>query len=32
MEVQQIGCARVVRLMERVDSVTCNEVESTLQA
>jgi anti-anti-sigma factor len=32
MEVQQIGCARVVRLMERVDSITCNEVESTLQA
>lgn len=32
MEVQQIGIARVVRLMERVDSVTCNEVESTLQA
>jgi anti-anti-sigma factor len=32
MDVQQIGSARVVRLMERVDSVTCNEVESTLQA
>jgi anti-sigma B factor antagonist len=32
MEVQQIASARVVRLMERVDSVTCNEVESTLQA
>lgn len=32
MEVQQIGNAKVVRLMERVDSVTCNEVESTLQA
>ena len=32
MEVQQIGCAKVVRMMVRVDSVTCNEVESTLQA
>ncbi len=32
MKVQQIGGATVVSLMERVDSVTCNEVESTLQA
>ena len=32
MEVEQVGSARVIRLMERVDSVTCNEVESTLQA
>jgi anti-anti-sigma factor len=32
MEVQQIGSASVVRLMERVDSATCNEVESVLQA
>jgi anti-sigma B factor antagonist len=32
MEVQQRGSATVVRLMERVDSITCQEVESTLQA
>ena len=32
MEVQQIGNATVVSLMERVDSVSCHEVESTLQA
>jgi anti-sigma B factor antagonist len=32
MEVQQIGSASVVRLMERVDSVTCSEVESNLEA
>ncbi len=32
MEVQQIGSASVVKLMERVDSVTCQEVESALQA
>jgi anti-anti-sigma factor len=32
MNVQQIGSATVVSLMERVDSITCQEVESTLQA
>ncbi len=32
MNVQQIGSATVVSLMERVDSITCREVESTLQA
>ena len=32
MEVEQIGSAQVIRLMERVDSTTCHEVESTLQA
>ena len=32
MKVQQIGSATVVSLMERVDSVSCQEVESTLQA
>ena len=32
MEVEQIGSASVVRLMERVDSITCQEVESALQA
>ncbi len=31
METQQIGSASVLRLMERVDSVTCTEVESALQ-
>ncbi len=31
MKVEQIGSATVVSLMERVDSMTCNEVESTLQ-
>ncbi len=32
MEVQQIGNARVVKLMERVDSITSREVEAGLQA
>ncbi len=32
METEQIGSARVVRMIERVDSITCQEVESTLQA
>ena len=32
MQVEQIGSGSVVRLMERVDSVTCQEVESALQA
>ncbi len=32
MEVQQMGNARVVRLMERVDSITSQEVETSLQA
>ena len=32
MEVQQIGNARVVKMLERVDSITCHEVESALQA
>ncbi len=31
MEIQQIGSAKVVKLMERVDSITCHEVESALQ-
>ena len=32
MDVQQIGGASVVKLMERVDSITCQEVDSALQA
>ncbi len=32
MEVQQVGTGAVLRLMERVDSVTCQEMESSLQA
>ncbi len=32
MEVQEIGKVKVIKLMERVDSVTCPEVESTLRA
>jgi anti-sigma B factor antagonist len=32
MEIQHFGSASVLRLMERVDSVTCVEVESALQA
>ncbi len=32
MVIQQIGSANVVKLMERVDSITCHEVESALQA
>ncbi len=32
MESQQIGTARVVKLMDRIDSITCQEVESALQA
>jgi len=32
MEIQHIGNASVLRLMERVDSLTCSEVESALQA
>jgi anti-anti-sigma factor len=31
MEIHQIGSASVLKLMERVDSVTCAEVESALQ-
>ncbi len=31
MEIEHIGNARVLRLMERVDSITCTEVESALQ-
>ncbi len=31
MKVDQIGSVSVVRLLERVDSVSCREVESTLQ-
>ena len=32
METQHIGSTSILRLMERVDSVTCTEVESALQA
>ena len=32
MEIQHIGSASVLRVIERVDSVTCTEVESALQA
>jgi anti-anti-sigma factor len=32
MDIQQVGDAKVVRMMERLDSMTCNEVESALQA
>jgi len=32
MRVQQIDRTTIVSLMERVDSLTCHEVESTLQA
>jgi len=32
MEIRHIGSASVLRMIERVDSVTCTEVESALQA